>query len=137
LTALESLKKRADFLAVNHGLRSPTPAFVLLGKVRLEASLVPPQLIRFGLTVTRKVGNAVVRNRIRRRLRAIARGVLRYGGKPGWDYVLIARDAALARDFKVLGRDLESALEMLHKAGEAPSAGAARARSGGKSRTRS
>jgi ribonuclease P protein component len=105
--------------------------------MRPEASRIPPDLIRFGLTATRKLGNAVIRNRIRRRLRATARAVLGEGGKAGWDYVLIARDAALARDFQLLSRDLESALEMLHKAGEAPSAGAARVRSGGKSRTRS
>jgi ribonuclease P protein component len=135
--ALETIKKRADFLAANRGSRVPKPAFVLLGRMRLEGSRVPPDLVRFGLTVTRKAGNAVIRNRIRRRLRAIAGTVLGEGGQAGWDYVLIARDAARTRDFQLLRRDLESALEMLHKAGEAPSAGAARVRSGGKSQTRS
>jgi ribonuclease P protein component len=135
LPALETLKKRADFLAANGGLRVPKPAFVLLGRTRPDASQVSLDLVRFGLTATRKLGNAVVRNRIRRRLRATAQAVLGRRGHPGWDYVLIARGAALAREFQLLGRDLESALEMLHKAGETSSAGAARVGGGGKSRT--
>lgn len=99
---------------------------MLLGLARGSDAKVAPETVRFGLTVTKKVGNAVVRNRARRRLRALARAHLAVGGQPGWDYVLIAREGAVARDFEVMGRDLETALEMLHKAGR--SAGAAPAR---------
>jgi ribonuclease P protein component len=66
--------------------------------------------------VTRKLGGAVVRNRARRRLRALAVAQLPQKGRPGWDYVLIARLGAVRRPFAELEGELESALEMLHKA---------------------
>jgi len=118
LPDLETLKRRPEFQAVNAGARVAKPAFVLLGLARGEARpQIEPSTVRFGLTVTKKIGQAVQRNRARRRLRAIARAGLQRTGRPGWDYVLIARDAALTRPFAALEADLESALEMLHKAG--------------------
>jgi ribonuclease P protein component len=118
---LETLKHRAEFLAVNSGARSAKPAFVVLARERAGAGTPGP--VRLGLTVSRKNGNAVARNRIRRRLRALARATLDAKGRAGWDYVLIGRTTALTLDFAAMARDLESALEMLHKA---PAPGAAR-----------
>lgn len=122
---VQSLKRRPEFLALNGGLRAAKPAFVLLGRAREKTGAVnvPPETVRFGLTVTKKIGNAVIRNRARRRLRALARSGLAAKGLAGWDYVLIAREAAVARDFAAMAGELESALEMLHKARR--SAGAA------------
>ena len=72
-----------------------------------------PAAIRVGFTVSRKVGNAVVRNRVRRRLREIARQVIPLEARSGLDYVLIGRQAALTRDFAVLRRELQEALKRL------------------------
>lgn len=71
--------------------------------------------LRLGLTVTKKVGNAVERNRIRRRLRAAARAVLPQAGKGGFDYVVVARRAALTADFSDLTGGLENTLKQVHK----------------------
>jgi ribonuclease P protein component len=120
LPLLETLKRRADFLALNAGTRVAKPGFVLLGRPRPNSGEGPSRL---GLTVSRKNGNAVARNRIRRRLRSLARAALSAKGVAGWDYVLIAREAALRRNFTLLQGDLESALEMLHKAAQGPRAG--------------
>ena len=111
---IETIKKRADFLSTDRGKRVAKPAFVVLGRKRVDGSEIP--LIRFGLTVSRKNGNAVIRNRIRRRLRALAHQSLPTHGKAGWDYVLIARGGTDLREFAALRHDLETALEMLHKA---------------------
>lgn len=111
---------------MNAGVRAAKPGFVLLGLARRQDSPhIDPQAIRFGLTVTKKIGKAVKRNRARRRLRAVARSRLPSLGHPGWDYVLIARDGALDRPFAALQNDLESALEMLHKARQPRGAGRA------------
>jgi ribonuclease P protein component len=119
LPKLETLKRRAEFLAANSGARAARAGFVLLGRRRKDEEKPAGDLIRFGLTVTKRTGGAVERNRIRRRLRALARDHLPVWGRAGWDYVLIGRKPALSRPYAALERDLESALEMLHKAGRA------------------
>ena len=68
---------------------------------------------RVGFTVSRKVGNAVERNRVRRRLREVAREVIPAQARPDLDYVLVGRQAALKRDFAVLRQDLVEALKRL------------------------
>jgi ribonuclease P protein component len=87
------------------------PGFVL------QAAPVPPDLaspaIRVGFTVSRKVGNAVVRNRVRRRLREVARLEIPGQARPDLDYVLVGRQAALARDFSALRQELHEALKRL------------------------
>lgn len=70
-----------------------------------------PDLIRVGITASRKVGGAVVRNRVRRRLRALADSVLAEAGEPGCDYVLIGRHATASRPFAALIEDLRRALQ--------------------------
>jgi ribonuclease P protein component len=108
---LGRLPNRRDFLRVQAGRRCAMPGFVL------QVAPVPPDLplpaIRVGFTVSRKVGNAVVRNRVRRRLREAARQVIPGQARPDLDYVLIGRQAAIARDFAALRRELVDALKRL------------------------
>lgn len=74
-----------------------------------------PGTVRVGVTCSRKVGNAVARNRAKRRLRAIAREVLGVAGQPGWDYVLIGRpDLTASREFALLLADLGAAVAAVH-----------------------
>ncbi len=75
--------------------------------------------MRVGFTVSRKVGNAVVRNRAKRRLRAIVREGLARHGRPGYDYVLIGRRNTASLSYGDLVADLESALSRLHADGSA------------------
>lgn len=103
------IKKRSDFLAANRGKRYATPGFVLLVKDRQDEQ---PD-IRLGITITKKVGNAVVRNRMRRRFRALAQEMLAEKGKPGADHILIGRDGGIERDFGALRADMAKALEKL------------------------
>ena len=85
------------------------PGFVLLVRARDDDDAT----IRIGYTVTRKIGNAVVRNRMKRRFRALARDVLAREGLPGADHVLIGRSGGIERDFATLGVDLSRALAKL------------------------
>jgi ribonuclease P protein component len=70
---------------------------------------------RVGFTVTKKIGGAVVRNRMKRRLRALARELLPTGGFPGADHVLVGRSGGIERDFALLRQELANALERLRK----------------------
>lgn len=101
------LRLRSDFLSANGGLRVGTPAFVLLVKQRDDDSAQT----RIGYTVTKKIGNAVVRNRIKRRFRAMVHQVLARHGLPGADHVLIGRGEAMTRDFAAMQADLVRALD--------------------------
>ncbi len=108
---VERMKKRADFLACARASKAVTPGFVLQGRDRGDGD----GRVRVGFTASKKVGNAVARNRAKRRLRALAAQVLPAHARPGWDYVLIARrDVTATRDFATLTRDLERALDRLH-----------------------
>lgn len=113
LPGLTTLTRRADFLAAARGRRRSTPAFTLQARRRPPGEA--PDLLRVGYTCSKKVGNAVARNRARRRLRAAARAVLPEAGRPGWDYVLIGRrDDTATRDFALLCEDLRAALAAVH-----------------------
>ena len=72
-----------------------------------------PQAIRFGLTASSKIGNAVIRNRARRRMRALASLILPLHAKSGYDYVLIARQKTAQCDFAVLRDEMQTALRKL------------------------
>ena len=86
------------------------PGFVLLVRRRDDADHHPPGAMRVGFTVTKKIGNAVVRNRMKRRLRALARELLPVAGVPGADHVLIGREGGIERDFALLRAELVKAL---------------------------
>jgi len=103
------IKKRSDFLAANRGKRYATPGFVLLVRDRRDDS----PAIRLGITITKKVGNAVIRNRMRRRFRALAQEMLADKGKAGADHILIGRDSGIERDFEALRADMVKALGKL------------------------
>ena len=82
------------------------PGFVLLARDRADGSAT----MRIGYTVTKKIGNAVVRNRMKRRLRALAAELLPAGGVHGADHVLIGRAGGVERDFALLRSELGKAL---------------------------
>ena len=82
------------------------PGFVLLVRDRRDGD----PAMRLGITVTKKIGGAVVRNRMKRRFRALARDVLPQAGVPGADHVLIGRDGGVERDFALLSSELHKAL---------------------------
>jgi ribonuclease P protein component len=103
---LTTLTRRADFLAANGGRRVPMPGFILLLRPREDGDAT----MRLGITVTRKIGNAVVRNRMKRRLRALARDLLPEHGLAGGDHVLIGRTGGIERDYAALGTELAAAL---------------------------
>ncbi|HSR54655.1 MAG TPA: ribonuclease P protein component [Alphaproteobacteria bacterium] len=109
MTGLNRLKRRPEFLRVAaSGLKAAAPGLVLQARKRGDEAP-----IRVGYTASRRVGGAVERNRAKRRLRAVAADVLAVHGRPGCDYVLIARQGTLARPFAALSRDLAGALKRL------------------------
>jgi ribonuclease P protein component len=85
------------------------PGFVLLVRDREDGD----PAIRLGITVTKKIGGAVVRNRMKRRFRALAREILPAAGKPGADHILIGRAGGVERDFGLLRTELEKALRKI------------------------
>jgi ribonuclease P protein component len=106
---MERLKQRADFLAAATGTKVPAAAFVLQARQRGDAGPV-----RFGFTVSKKVGNAVERNRVRRRLKEIVRLSDRNRMQSGHDYVLVGRRAALQLPFDRMTTEFEGALRRAH-----------------------
>ena len=114
---VQLLRRRADFLRAQAGRKAVRQAFVLRARHRDEPGV---NVTRAGLTVSRKTGGAVQRNRIKRRLRHILRALEPGTLQPGYDYVVIARPAALTLSFDLLAKDLESAIVSVHRTGNAP-----------------
>lgn len=113
---MDRLRRRADFVAAASGPRMAGPAFVVQSLRRDDAGP-----IRVGFTVTRKVGTATERNRVRRRLRELVKRVDAISMRPHHDYVIVGRRAALARGFETMLDDLHAALRRLEwQAGNRP-----------------
>jgi ribonuclease P protein component len=103
--SLQTIRKRADFLAANRGLRVARPGFVLLACPNGGRGM------RFGVTVTKKIGNSVMRNRMKRRFRELLRAALPDRGLADHDHVLIGREGGVERDFAKMREELSAALE--------------------------
>lgn len=117
------LTKRADFLSANAGTRNARAGFVLLTRPNGGKG------IRFGITVTKKIGNAVVRNRMKRRFRELLRAALPTQGLPDHDHVLIGRAGGVERDFALMAEELTKALDRARE-GKGDPAGGRRPRKG-------
>jgi ribonuclease P protein component len=115
--SIKTLTKRADFLRANSGTRNARAGFVLLTRPN------GGQGIRFGITVTKKIGNAVVRNRMKRRFRELLRAALPAQGLPDHDHVLIGRAGGVERDFALMAEELSKALERAREGKGDPSGG--------------
>jgi ribonuclease P protein component len=116
---MQRLRQRADFLAATAGLKVATAAFILQARHRDDDGPV-----RVGFTVSGKVGTAVERNRVRRRLREIVKRQAAMALRSGHDYVLVGRRAALSRPFDRMLEDFAGAarrLEQQRPAGSRPS----------------
>ena len=110
ILSLARMTDRKDFLRMSQGRRIHSKSFVIQSRNRAEDLSV-----RVGFTCSKKVGNAVARNRAKRRLREIARLVLPILGLPGYDYVLIGRASVTSSmDFEAMKRELVSALQKLN-----------------------
>lgn len=109
---METLRKRSDFLKAAKARKQPSPGFLLQMRKRNQGEATGA---RVGFTASKKVGNAVVRNRAKRRLRALAHQVLTPLAQDGCDYVLIARaGTTTTRAFSDLEKDLKRALHKIH-----------------------
>jgi ribonuclease P protein component len=107
---IDRLRQRADFLAAAQGPRAPSAAFVVQSRAREDA-----RAARVGFTVSKKVGNAPERSRVKRRLRALVAAVDGSLLRQGRDYVLVGRRVALTRDFHSMLDDLRAALKRLDR----------------------
>ena len=111
-SCVKRITKRSDFIHASHAKRLGVKGFLLQARNRNDDD----QTIRVGFTCSKKVGNAVARNRAKRRLREITNLILISSAKKGWDYVLIGKkEVTASRDFIKLKNDLTYALQKIHK----------------------
>ena len=109
------IRKRPDFVAANRGKRFVSHGFVLLVHKRKKAQNTNDQAVRYGITVTKKIGNAVTRNRMKRRFRALVAKTLPQYGLIGADHILIGRKQEREPSFERMRSDLEKGLKHLAK----------------------
>ena len=115
---ISPLRKRNQFVAMRKGKRQHCNSFLLQMRKWTDeenAALASHGGLRIGFTVTKKVGNAVVRNRVKRRMRELVKSVLPVHGKKSHDYVLIGKRAALDTKFDTMIAELGSALKRIHR----------------------
>ena len=113
MAPLPRLTRRAEFLRVAAARRKYVAPGLILQAAAGALPMPAEASWRVGFTASRKVGNAVKRNRARRRLKALAREVLVHEAAPGYDYVLIARAETATRDYAALRKDMRFALKRL------------------------
>ncbi len=108
---IQVLKKRSDFIAASKALRQSMRSMLVQARMRNDDDAT----MRVGITCSKKVGNAVIRNRAKRRLREVARAVVMRHGKAGFDYVFVGRNTVTEQaDFDSLIQDATLALQKLH-----------------------
>ena len=103
---LGKLKRRSEFLHVRNGKYQARPDIV----IQMRKNPQPAETIKVGFTATKKIGNAVVRNKCKRRMRELSRALLPLHGKSGFNYVFIARADTAKADWTQLYKDVEKAL---------------------------
>ena len=110
---IKTMQTRPEFLRAASARRQGAGGFLIQARFRDDGT----PMVQVGFTASKKIGNAVARNRAKRRLRAVAREVLPNLAQPGWDYVLVARPGVTVdRPFGDLLADLQGALLHIHKA---------------------
>ena len=113
---LGKITKKSDYLKMRAGLKFATPGFIIQARNRRKENTIDSPQIRYGLTCSKRVGNAVKRNRAKRRLRALVKNIIPIEGLKGWDYVLIGKEKTTEEiSFKILEENLIEALSKLHK----------------------
>ena len=113
---LEKITKRPDYVKMRNGYRVSMPGFILQGKSRSVDTSVNSTVSRYGLTCSKRIGNAVKRNRAKRRLRSAVMAILPYSALEGWDYVLIGKTNSTENmSFDILKDDLTTALRKIHQ----------------------
>ena len=112
---INRLRKRADFVRLTNKRKNCAASTLVLQCDKTPEEVRVKDSIRLGFTVTKKVGNAVVRNRIKRRLRAAASQIMPKLALPDYDYVLIGRKNALTSPYEIIIRDMKYALKKVHK----------------------
>tara|TARA_B100001094_G_C17958641_1_gene684265 strand:+ start:347 stop:751 length:405 start_codon:yes stop_codon:yes gene_type:complete len=113
---IKTLKKRRDFMLVNKGIKISTRGFIMLARKRLNDKETELNSVRVGYTCSKKIGNAVVRNRAKRRLRALIRTSLPDIGIKSYDYVLIGKyDKTNKLPFETLENDLRTCISKLQQ----------------------
>lgn len=111
------LKKRAEFQRVRGGTKWSGRGFLAEGRPRSPVGSTPVAETRFGFTVSKKMGNAVARNRIRRRIKEALRLMPLECAPPAMDVVIVARRAALDMPFAALASELTTALDRMTRPG--------------------
>ena len=115
MVIIERLKNRPDFLRASKARKWATAGLILQYRKRATTEYEGSAAIRIGFTASKKVGNAVARNRAKRRLRALAHELLAESARIGSDYVLIGRRSTLDRTIEDLRRDLQYAIKKVHE----------------------